>query len=125
VQMEDQARANAAYEQRGRDEPTRGEVGPRRLSAARVTMMRLCATAERMVVLHGDFLDKNLLRNGARYRRADAIAEQMDLDGHRTRRWAAVWTVLQACHAWRDGQSDLETCLASSEFEPLLLRGLD
>jgi streptomycin 6-kinase len=88
-------------------------------------MMRLCGTAERMVVLHGDFLDKNLLRNGARYRRADAIAEQMDLDGHRTRRWAAVWTVLQACHAWRDGQSDLETCLASSEFEPLLLRGLD
>jgi streptomycin 6-kinase len=120
------------------------------LGAARAAAMRLCATARQTVVLHGDFLDKNLLRNGARYvaidpiprvgdpcadvgffaaghwpatgilPRADAIAEQMGLDRHRAQRWAAVWTVLQTCHAWREDQSDLEACVASSEFEQLL-----
>jgi streptomycin 6-kinase len=151
--LEDQARDNAAYERRTRNAPARGEAGLRRLGAARAAAMRLCATARQTVVLHGDFLDKNLLRNGAHYvaidpiprvgdpctdvgffaaghrpatrilKRADAIAEQMSLDRHRAQRWAAVWTVLQTCHAWRDDQSDLETCLASSEFEQLLRVG--
>lgn len=153
VHLEDQARDNAAYEQRTRHAPTRGEAGLQRLDAARAAAMRLCATARRTVVLHGDFLDKNLLRNGARYlaidpvprigdpradvgffsaghrpatrilQRAGAIARQMGLDQHRAQRWAVVWTVHQACHAWRDDQSDLETCLASSEFEQLLRVG--
>jgi streptomycin 6-kinase len=153
VQLEDQARDNAAYEQRTRHAPTRGEAGLQRLSAARAAAMRLCATARRTVVLHGDFLDKNLLRNGARYVAIDpiprlgdpcadvgffaagqrpatgilprtyAIAGQMGLDQHRAQRWAAVWSVLQTCHAWRDDQSELETCLASSEFEQLLRGG--
>jgi streptomycin 6-kinase len=153
VHLEDQARENAAYEQRTRHAPARGEAGLQRLGAARAAAMRLCATAGRTVVLHGDFLDKNLLRNGARYvaidpiprigdpcadigffaaghrpatgilQRADAIAGQMALDRQRAQRWAAVWTVLQTCHAWRDDQSDLETCLAGSEFEQLLCVG--
>jgi streptomycin 6-kinase len=153
VDLEDQARDNAAYEQRTRRCPTRGEAGVQRLGAARAAAMRLCATAERAVVLHGDFLDKNLLLSGARYvaidpiprvgdpcadvgffaaghrpatrilQRADAIAEQMGLDRHRAQRWAALWTVLQTCHAWREDQSDLETCLASIEFEQLLRAG--
>ena len=97
--LEDQARENAAYEQRTRHAPARGEAGVQRLDTARAAAMRLCPTAGRTVVLHGDFLDKNLL--------------------HRARRWAAVWAVLQTCHAWREDQSDLETCLASSEFEHL------
>jgi streptomycin 6-kinase len=110
----------------------------------------LCATARQTVVLHGDFLDKNLLRNGTRYvaidplprvgdpcadigffaaghppatgilERAAAIARRMSLDRHRAQRWAVVWTVLQACHAWREDQSELEACLASREFEHLL-----
>jgi streptomycin 6-kinase len=152
-QMEDQARDNAAYEQRSRDAPTRGEAGLHRLSAARTAAMRLCGTARRTVVLHGDFLDKNLLWNGARYvaidpipligepcadvgffaaghrpatgilQRADAIAEQMGLDRQRAQRWAVVWTVHQTCHAWREDQSDLETTLASSEFDQLLRVG--
>jgi streptomycin 6-kinase len=151
--LEDQARDNAAHEQQARDAPTRGEAGLRRLGAARTAAMRLCATARRTVLLHGDFLDKNLLRNGARYvavdpiprvgdpcadvgffaaghrpatgilRRADAIAGPMGLDRHRAQRCAAVWTVLQICHAWREDQSDLETCLVSSEFEQLLRVG--
>jgi streptomycin 6-kinase len=153
VDLEDQARDSAAYEQRTRNARTRGEAGLRRLGAARAAAMRLCATARPTVVLHGDFLDKNLLRNAARYvaidpiprvgdpcadvgffaaghrpaagilQRADAIAGRMGLDRHRARRWAAVWTVLQTCHAWREDQSDLETCLASSEFEQLLRGG--
>ena len=153
VDLEDQARDNAAYEQRTRNAPARGEAGLQRLDTARAAAMRLCATAGRTVVLHGDFLDKNLLRNGARYvaidpiprvgdpcadvgffaaghrpatgilQRAGAIAGRMGLDRHRARRWAAVWAVLQTCHAWREDQSDLETCLASSEFEHLLRAG--
>jgi hypothetical protein len=47
----------------------------------------------------------------------------MSLDRHRAQRWAAVWTVLQTCHAWREDQSDLETRLASSEFDQLLRVG--
>jgi streptomycin 6-kinase len=151
--LEDQARDNAAYEQQTRNAPTRGEAGLQRLDAARAAAMRLCATAKRTVVLHGDFLDKNLLRNSGHYvaidpiprvgdpcadvgffaaghrpvtdllKRADAIAGQMGLDRHRAQRWAAVWTVLQTCHAWREDQSDLETALASSEFEQLLRVG--
>jgi streptomycin 6-kinase len=151
--LEDQARENAAYEQRTRNAPARGEAGLQRLGAARAAALRLCATAGRTVVLHGDFLDKNLLRNGARYvaidpiprigepcadvgffaaghrpatgilPRAGAIAGRMGLDRYRAQRWAAVWTVLQTCHAWREDQSDLETCLTSSEFEQLLRAG--
>jgi streptomycin 6-kinase len=153
VHLEDEARDNAAYEQRTRDAPTRAEVGLQRLTAARAAAMRLCTTARRAVVLHGDFLDKNILRNGASYvaidpiprvgdpcadvgffaaghrpatrilQRADAIAGQMGLDRHRAKRWAAVWTVLQTCHAWREDQSDLEACLARDEFEQLLRAG--
>jgi streptomycin 6-kinase len=151
--LEDHARDNAAYEQRTRHAPTRGEAGLQRLGAARAAAMRLCATARQTVVLHGDFLDKNLLQSGAWYvaidpmprvgdpcadvgffaaghrpatgilQRADAIAGQMGLDRHRAQRWAAVWTVLQTCHAWREDQTDLETCLASCEFEQLLSVG--
>jgi streptomycin 6-kinase len=150
VQLEAQARGNAHYERRSRGDPDRGEAGLQRLGAARGAAMRLCRTARRTVLLHGDFLDKNLLWNGARYvaidpiprvadpcadvgffaaghrpatailRRADAIAGRMGLDRHRAQRWAAIWTVLQTCHAWREDQSDLENCLASSEFEQLL-----
>jgi streptomycin 6-kinase len=150
VHLEDQAHDNAGYERRSRSEPDRGEAGLERLAATRAAAMRLCVTAGRTVLLHGDFLDKNLLRNGARYvaidpvprvgdpcadvgffaaghrpatailQRADAIAGQMGLDRHRAQRWAAIWTVLQTCHAWREDQSDLENCLASSEFDKLL-----
>lgn len=153
VHLEEQARDNAAREQRTRRDPARGEAGLQRLGAARAAAMGLCATARRTVVLHGDFLDKNLLRSGTRYvaidpiprvgdpcadvgffaaghrpatgvlQRADAIAGQMGLDRHRAQRWAAVWTVLQACHAWREDQSELETCLAGSDFGQLLRVG--
>lgn len=113
---------------------------------ARAAAMNLCATTERTVLLHGDFVDKNLLRSGAGYvaidpiprigdpcsepachppattilQRAGAVAGHMGLDRQRALRWAAVWAVLQTCQAWRDDQSDLKACLSSDQFEHLL-----
>jgi streptomycin 6-kinase len=150
IHVEDQARGDADYERRVRGDSTRGEAGLQRLGAARAAAMRLCGTARRTVLLHGDFLDKNLVWNGAGYvaidpisgrgdpcadiglfaaghppatailQRADTIAGRMDLNRHRAQQWAAIWTVLQTCQAWREDQADLETCLSSSEFEELL-----
>jgi streptomycin 6-kinase len=109
--------------------------------------MRLCATADRAVLLHGDALDKNLLCDGTSYvaidpisrvgdpcsdigffasghppataimERAFAIAAPLDLDPYRARQWSAVWAVLEACRARRPDQADLELCLASDTFE--------
>jgi streptomycin 6-kinase len=44
----------------------------------------------------------------------------MGLDPQRAQRWAAVWTVLQACQAWRDDQSDLDAALSTAEFDHLI-----
>lgn len=149
---ERRAREDAAYEQRTRGDLTGGRAGVQRLEAARALAMRLCATTERHVLLHGDFLDKNLLWNGTRYvaidplprlgdpcsdvgdfaaehppasgilSRASAIAARLDLDPQRAQQWAAVWAVLLASAAWRSDQADLEACLASDAFERLLLQ---
>jgi streptomycin 6-kinase len=120
------------------------------LGDARSAAKRLCASTERTVVLHGDFVDKNLLSTGSSYlaidpipcigdpcsdvgffaaghppatgirHRADAIAALMILDRRRARRWAAICAVLQTCQPWRDDQSDLDACMSVSEFENLL-----
>ena len=112
--------------------------------------MRLCATADRAVLLHGDFLDKNLLWDGRGYvaidpmprigdpcsdvgffasghppatmilERATAIAARMNLDPHRALQWAAIWAVLEATSAWRPDQAELEASLSSDAFERLL-----
>jgi streptomycin 6-kinase len=150
LQMERRSREDADYEQRSSGDPARGVAGLQRLASARDLATRLCATIERAVLLHGDFLDKNLLWNGTRYvaidpipcigdphsdigdfaachppatailLRAAAIAARVGLDPQRAQQWAAVSTVLQACQAWRPDQADLEACLASDEFERLL-----
>jgi len=149
-QLETQAREDADFEQQASGDPTRGAAGLQRLDAARTAAMNLCATTGHAVLLHGDFLDKNLLWDGAGYvaidpiprigdpcadvgffaachppataiqQRADATAEHMGLDRYRAQRWAAVWTVLQACQAWREDQSDVEACLSGDAFESLL-----
>jgi streptomycin 6-kinase len=148
--LEAGSREDAAYEQRASGDPTRGLPGLRRLDRARALAMRLCATTDQAVLLHGDVLDKNLLWDGTGYvaidpiprigdpcsevgffasghppatailERATAIAARMDLDPYRAREWAAVWAVLETCSAWRPDQSDLEACLASDAFERLL-----
>lgn len=145
-------REDAEYEQRTSGNPILSVVGLQRLSAARALAMQLCATTQRSVLLHGDFLDKNLLWNGTGYVaidpiprigdpcsdiggfaaehppvtailwRAAAIAARMDLDQDRAQQWAAVWTVLLTASAWRPDQAELEACLTSPVFERLLSR---
>ena len=150
ARMERQARRDARYEQRARNEPGRGQPGLQRLPAARAAAARLCENPPPTVLLHGDFLAKNMLSNGTAYvaidpvpaigdpcadigffaagdppaaailHKAGAVAELTGLDPQRARRWAAVWTVLQACQAWRDDQSDLDNALSTAEFGHLL-----
>ena len=150
TRMERRARRDAAYEQRTRNERERGRPGLQRLPLARAAATRLCQSPPRTVLLHGDFLAKNLLSNGTGYvaidpipnlgdpcadvgffaaghppaatilHKAGAIARLMGVDPQRAQRWAAVWTVLQACQAWRDDQSDLDAALSTSEFDHLI-----
>jgi streptomycin 6-kinase len=110
----------------------------------------LCATSTRSVLLHGDFLDKNLLLNADRFvavdpiprsgepeseigffasdhppvegifARAAALAERLGAERERAMRWAAVWTVLQTVSAWRPDQDELERLISSVEFQTIL-----
>jgi len=150
MRAEQRSRDDASYERRVSGDRTLGEAGLARLGDARSAAERLCASTEQPVLLHGDFLDKNVLSSGGSYlaidpipcigdpcsdvgffaaghppatgilHRADAIAALMSLDRRRARRWAAIWAVLQTCQAWRDDQSDLDACMSASEFENLL-----
>jgi streptomycin 6-kinase len=145
--MERRSREDADYEQRTNGDPTRGAAGLERLDAARTAAKQLCATTERPVLLHGDFLDKNLLWDGAGYvaidpipcigdacsdvgfftaghppatailSRAVAIATRVGLNPQRAQQWAMIWAVLQACQAWRPDQADVEAFLSSDAFE--------
>lgn len=54
------ARDDAILEQRNRGEPDRGVTGLRRLPAAAAAAERLMATAPGAIVLHGDFITKNI-----------------------------------------------------------------
>ena len=58
-------RADSAFEQRQRGEPLRGTLGLRRLPAAAVTAERLISTAPSPVLLHGDFVSKNLVTDAS------------------------------------------------------------
>jgi streptomycin 6-kinase len=60
--LEAQALDDIRVERRARGEPERGSAGLIRLGAAEAAAMALCATADRPVLLHGDFVDKNILR---------------------------------------------------------------
>jgi len=148
--MEGQASEDARYEQRRRNDPARAVAGLRRLGAARAAALELCASTRAPVLLHGDFLDKNLLLAGDHYLaidpipsagdpcadvgffaaghpppsvildRASVMAASLGLDERRARRWAAVFTVLQVCSAWRDDQTELEAVLVSDVLERVL-----
>jgi len=146
ARMERQSREDAAYEQRASGDTMQGAAGLHRLDVARTAAKKLCATTERPVLLHGDFLDKNLLWDGAGYvaidpipcigdacsdvgffaaggppataiiSRAGAIATRVGLTPQRAQQWAMIWAVLQACQAWRQDQADLEAFLSSDVF---------
>lgn len=119
------------------------------LPAAGVLMERLAANANHMVVLHGDFLTKNLLRAGDDYRAIDPVprlgdpcadvgmfatdqtasiildvaaelARLLDLDVDRAIAWSVVWTVLQAAQAWREDQEALDELIQTPAFRRTL-----
>jgi streptomycin 6-kinase len=138
------------YERETRKEPGRAGVALGLMEAAAQAAEHLCSTASEKVLVHGDFLDKNLLLNGDHYvavdpiprmaepeseigffacdhppvrgifDRARRLAERLDADADRAVRWAAVWTVLLATSAWREDQHELDVLVASSEFEVIL-----
>jgi streptomycin 6-kinase len=60
--LEAQALDDISFERRARGEPERGNAGLIRLDAAKATAMALCVTTDQPVLLHGDFVDKNILR---------------------------------------------------------------
>jgi streptomycin 6-kinase len=138
------------YERRTRGEPDRAAAAVELLPAAEAAVTRLCETNKVSVLLHGDFIDKNLLLDGDRYVAADpiprvgdpasdigffahehppasgiltrarAIAQATGNDEGRSQRWAAVWTVCVTVSAWRDDQPVLERLISSREFADLL-----
>jgi len=142
--------ADNAYFRRVRREPRRGSEGLARLPAARNAATTLSASCTRNVLLHGDFIDKNLLRNGTGYRAIDpmprvgdpcsdigffaagrppvanildlaaAIAARLGEDPLRAQRWAAVWAIHQTVQGWRTDQRELEVFAARSDVQRLL-----
>jgi streptomycin 6-kinase len=102
------------------------------------------------VLLHGDFLDKNLLLGPAGYiaidpmprvgdpcaevgffaachppgghiaARAHALAGRLGLDETRSARWAAVWAVGEACETWREDSDEVMAWVRSEEAARLL-----
>jgi len=128
----------------------RSAAGVVLLPAARAAAARLCATAGRSVLLHGDFLDKNLLADGASYvaidpvpcigdpcadagffaacrqpvtaiwERAAALAARLGEDPARAVRWAAVWAVHEACETWRADSDEVQALMSSAEIRDLL-----
>lgn len=59
------ARQDAAFEQRQRGEPCRGELGLVRLPSAAAAAEQLISTAAASTLLHGDFISKNLATDTA------------------------------------------------------------
>jgi hypothetical protein len=149
-QWERQARADGAYERRSRGEPDRAAAAVALLGPARMTAAELSSTADRTVLLHGDFIGKNLLRTAHGYVAVDPlprlgdpcadigsfaadrppavsildnaadIAGRMSLDPWRARRWAAVLAVLQTAQAWRADQAALDALMSTGELRAAL-----
>jgi streptomycin 6-kinase len=146
---EREVRADLTHERRARSEPDRAREAERLLPSAGRLMEGLATSAPRRVLLHGDFLNKNLLGAGDGYRVVDPIprlgdpaadagmfahdrpapaildtaselAGTLGLDLDRTVAWAVVWTVMVTVQAWRDDQADLDALVVSPTFQRLL-----
>ena len=147
---EREVRADLTHERRARSEPDRAREADRLLPAAGRLMEGLAATATRRVLLHGDFLTKNLLASGDGYRVVDPmprlgdpaadvgmfahdrpttsildtaaeLAGALSLDVDRAVSWAVVWTVMVTVQAWRADQADLDALVVSPAFQRLLV----
>jgi streptomycin 6-kinase len=120
-----------------------GTVGVGLLDDARRLAMQLCASATRAVLLHGDFIDKNLLLGPSGYvaidpipsigdpcsdigffasyhpparditPRARALAARLGHDPDRAERWAFVFAIGGACETWRRDSEELQEWIRS------------
>jgi streptomycin 6-kinase len=144
-----QALDDLAYERRHRGEPHRALAAEQALPAAGALMERMAADTSRKVLLHGDFLTKNLLRAGDGYRAIDPIprlgdpcadvgmfatdqpasiimdtaadmARILGVDIDRAAAWSVVWSVMQTAQAWREDQEELDTLVQSTTFRGIL-----
>jgi streptomycin 6-kinase len=127
-----------------------GTIGIRLLDHAREVAKGLLASTSNLVLIHGDFIDKNLLlgpdgylaidpmpRSGdpcsdvglyAAYHpparriaeRARAFARAADLDPERAALWAAMWAVGEATQTWRKDSDELQQWVAGEEATILL-----
>ena len=142
-------RDDLAHERRTRREPERALAAERALPAAGALMERLAADAGRKVLLHGDFLTKNLLRTEDGYRAIDPVprlgdpcadvamfacdqpapiimdtaaelARILNLDVDRVAAWSVVWTVMQTAQAWREDQRALDALVQTATFRRIL-----
>lgn len=120
------------------------------IEQARASAQQLVATAPEEVLLHGDVMDKNLLRHHdsilaidpmpsvgdphfdigfwAATRspardldaRATELARLLDRDADRARRWAAIYAVGSACETWRPDTRELRAWVQSPGAAELL-----
>lgn len=135
---------------RARMSTENGTAGARLFDRAIAAARSLDADTTARVLLHGDFIDKNLLLGPSGYvavdpipaigdpcsdvgfyaayhpravaiaDRARMVAEHAGLDPMRAARWAAVWAVGEATQTWRADSDDLQTWVAGGEARALL-----
>jgi len=127
-----------------------GAAGADLLDTACEVGKRLARTATASVVLHGDFIDKNLLLSDRGYVAIDPIprvgdpcsdvgfyasyhppagrtaargrgfARALGLEPECCARWAAVWAVGEACETWRADSDELQAWINGPEAAELL-----
>jgi len=125
-------------------------VGVRLLQQCRDAAARLWSTTPQVVLLHGDFFDKNILLATTGYiaidpmprigdpcsdvgsfasyhpparsiaSRARLIASLLGYDPARAERWAAVSAVGEACETWREDSDVLQAWMSGPEAKRLL-----
>ena len=127
-----------------------GTAGVAMLDRATQSARQLDATTSGAVLLHGDFIDKNLVLGSDGYvaldpiprigdpcsdvgfyaayhprangiaERASAVASRAGLDTRRALRWAAIWAVGEATETWREDSDELQRWVTSREATRLL-----
>ena len=120
------------------------------IEQARVSAKRLATSSPYEMLLHGDVMDKNLLRDGARLVaidpmpqvgdphsdigfwaakrspareldvRAAELAQHLGLDSERAAQWAAIYAVGSACETWRRDTTELRAWVRSARARELL-----
>jgi streptomycin 6-kinase len=120
------------------------------IEKARASAEALAASAQHEVLLHGDVMDKNLLRHRDRFlaidpmphvgdphsdigfwaatrspatdldTRAVELARLLDRNPDRASRWAAVYAVGSACETWRPDSLELREWVQSARANELL-----